>query len=339
VTQVLEATVRSPGGLRLANRPLAPPADGLVRLGLESAGICGTDLAVLEGSLPLARYPLTLGHEFVGRVDTAPKESSFRPGDWAVVFPTITCGSCRACARGRENQCAEMRVLGISDRRGCFAETVDLPPSQILAIGEDAGRSHGSLIEPLAVACHVIERAQLEDGDRVTIVGAGVIGLSCAAVARARHQVDVALVDRVDRSEIAAALGFRNVGLTDSAGRFQHVVDDGADAVIDCVVSQTTIADSVALLAAGGRLITVATPKNSHPLRIDYGPVYARELQLAAARNYTRSNFASALGLLERGLVDLRPLVTASYRLAEAVEAVEQLRRHPEHHLKIQLTP
>jgi L-gulonate 5-dehydrogenase len=336
---VIAALVHEPGRLEMVdNDPPVRPPDA-VRLRLGNAGICGTDLAVIDGTTSLGRYPLTLGHEFVGQVEAAPTDSPVAPGEWAAVFPTISCGTCDACWTGRENQCARMRVMGISDPRGCFAQTVDVPVSQLIPLDAETAATHGSLIEPLAVACHVAQRAGARDGDRVLVVGAGVIGLSCAVVARALGASRVVLVDRLDRSDAVRALGLDEFLQIDDADDVSRIVkSQSVDVVMDLVVKHRTPEVSLRALDRGGRYVGVATPKQEHVLELDYRDIYERELQVVAARNYARGDFGHALRLLQRKAVDLRPLVTGTYPLAALPDALVDLTRHPERHLKIQLT-
>jgi 2-desacetyl-2-hydroxyethyl bacteriochlorophyllide A dehydrogenase len=336
---MLSARVHEPGSIEVIDTEPAPLRPGAVRLKLATAGICGTDLAVIAGTTSLARYPLTLGHECVGQIEVAPPDSRLQSGDWAVVFPTVSCGACQACWTGRENRCADMRVMGISDPHGCFAETVEVPPSQLIPVDAATARSHGSLIEPLAVACHVAERAELRDGDRVLIIGSGVIGLSCAVVARALGAARVVLVDRLDRHDAVRALGFEEfIQIDDATSPRQIIEPQSIDVVIDAVMTTQTASVSLEALDRGGRYATVATPKQQHVLDLPYGTIYERELQLVAARNYTRGDFGRALRLLQHGAADLRPLVTATYPLVALPEALAELRARPEQHLKIQLT-
>lgn len=141
---MLSARVHEPGRLELTETEPTMPHPGTVRLRLENAGICGTDLSVIAGTTSLARYPLILGHEFVGQVEAAPADSPVAVGDWAVVYPTLSCGACDACWTARENQCSRMRVMGISDPNGCFAETVDVPTAQLIPVDAATAKDHGS---------------------------------------------------------------------------------------------------------------------------------------------------------------------------------------------------
>jgi threonine dehydrogenase-like Zn-dependent dehydrogenase len=282
---------------------------------------------------------MTLGHEFLGQVEEAPADAPVAAGDWAIIFPTISCGACEACWTARENHCAQMRVMGISDPHGCFAEIVDVPPSQLIPVEARIAHTHGSLIEPLAVGCHVADRAILRDGDRVLIIGAGVIGLSCAVVARALGAGRVVLVDRLDRWAAMRALGFEEFVQVDEKVGFRAIVEPRSiDVVVDSVMSTQTVRLGAAGLDRGGRYVAVATPKGEHPLGLDYRDIYEFELQILAARNYTRGDFGRALGLLRRGAADLRALVTATYPLAALPDALAELKARPEQHLKIQLT-
>ena len=261
-------------------------------------------------------------------------------GDWAVMFPSIGCGDCKACRAGRVNHCPTYQVFGINRDSGCFAEQVVLPEGQLIAVPENLRNSMGALIEPSAVGVHVNRRAGTVAGDAVLVIGAGVIGMLTAMVARAMGAERVALVDRfASRGALAERCGFAEFHPS-GPETIDTLRQGGAfDTVFDCVGLPETMADGIAALAPGGRLVLVATPKTGWRIDVDYASAYRPELSLILCRNYVKDDFAMAIDLIASGRMDPTPIVTATYPLAAFPQALAALTETPEQHVKVLVEP
>ena len=329
---VLEA----PGRFACIDRavPVAGPGEALVRI--VRAGICASDLATIRGDNPIAVYPLTLGHESIGVVESAPAGAGIAAGDWVTVYPSIGCGACRACRDGPHQPRPSFTVLGISREGGLSSERVAVGAGQLLPMPPALHGEAGALVEPSAVAVHVNRRGATRAGERVLIVGAGVIGILTAQVARAYGAAEMVLLDRLaSRRAVLEQLGFDEFLVANGAP-----VDAGpVDLVYDTVCSEATVALGAAALVPGGRLVLVAVPHGSAPLGIPFATVYRRELALIASRNYVPDDFREAIRLLEQGAIETGPMVTATYPLADFAAAHAALAEHPERHLKVLLRP
>jgi threonine dehydrogenase-like Zn-dependent dehydrogenase len=171
--------VRSDGsGVQIVDVPAqrAEAGNDRVRVRVRAAGICGSDLLMLEKSF--LRPDVTIGHEFAGVLDD---------GREVAVQPTTPCGNCEFCARGAYQLCPSCigSTLGVS-RAGGMADEVWVDPVCIVPLAASLPVGDACLVEPLAVAVHGIERSGLVSGQRVAVVGGGTVGLLAAAVARAR---------------------------------------------------------------------------------------------------------------------------------------------------------
>jgi 2-desacetyl-2-hydroxyethyl bacteriochlorophyllide A dehydrogenase len=335
---VLEA----PGRFACIERetPVAGPGEALVRI--VGAGICASDLATIRGDNPIAVYPLTLGHESVGVVEAAPPGAAVAAGDWVTVYPSIGCGRCPACRAGHINHCPSFTVLGISRDGGLFSERVAVGVDQLLPVPPALRGEHGALVEPAAVAVHVNRRGATAAGERVLIVGAGVIGILTAQVARAYGAGEIVLIDRLaSRRAVLEQLGFGRFLLADGTALDAQVQAQGGpvDVVYDTVCSAATLALGAAALAPGGRLVLVAVPHGTSPLPMPFAQVYRSELTLIASRNYVPDDFREAIRLLEAGAIETAPMVTATWPLAEFAVAHAELTAHPGRHLKVLLRP
>ena len=303
------------------------------------AGICASDLATIRGDNPIAVYPLTLGHESIGVVESAPAGAAVAAGDWVTVYPSIGCGHCPACRAGRINHCPTFTVLGISRDGGLFSERVAVGVDQLLPMPPALHGERGALVEPAAVAVHVNRRGGTRAGERVLIVGAGVVGILTAQVARAYGAAEVILIDRLaSRRAVLEQLGFSRF-LVAGGDALEQQVGAAVDVVYDTVCSEATLALGANVLSPGGRLVLVAVPHGTAPLGMPFARIYRRELALIASRNYVPDDFREAIRLLEAGALETAPMVSATWPLADFAAAYADLTGHPERHLKVLLRP
>jgi threonine dehydrogenase-like Zn-dependent dehydrogenase len=338
---VLSIRVDGPNDYRLDRRAAVAPGDGEVLVTLDSAGICGGDLSHLRGRNAVATYPTVLGHECAARVSRVGAGATLAVGQPVMVYPTTGCGRCRACRRGRYNNCRNIRVFGLSDPRGCFSEQFVVPESQCVPMSEAVLDRYGALVEPLAVGVHVVGRGGASDGETALVIGTGAIGLATTLVATSRG-VRVLGVDRYpEREDRARACGATDF-TTASGAELETWVRERADAVdlvYDTVCSTETVLLAQRLLAPGGRLVTIASAKPDHQLPLDYSAFYARELSVVSSRNYVRQDFIDAVQLLSSGAVDARPLHTATFALDDFARAIDALENNGREHVKVLLTP
>ena len=297
-------------------------------------------MALLAGRNPLVSYPVVPGHECVATVAEDPS-GRLPTGTSVVVYPTLSCRRCRACRDGRLNNCAEMTVLGLSDPRGCLAERFVVPAAHAIPLPGDLGPRFGALVEPLAVAEHVVNRSGLRPGDAALVIGAGAIGSAIGLVSRARGASRVLFTDTLGaRHSGLSALGFADfaAGSGDLPAVWVRNTVGSVDVVFDTVTTSDTAATATRVLAGGGRYVAVAAAKPRHRVELDYQAFYARELSLVASRNYTPDDFVSAIGRLCRGQVDPTPLRTAVFGLGAVADAFAELTGHPERHVKVLVT-
>jgi threonine dehydrogenase-like Zn-dependent dehydrogenase len=231
----MRAVRHTDNGIEVVDVPRADTDDGRVRVHVRSAGICGSDLHMLTWG-PM---PVTLGHEVAGHLDD---------GTPVAVWPLVPCGECDRCAAGEVTQCrrAVTQSYGIG-RDGGMADEMVLERSCVVPLPDGLDVADGSLVEPIACSLHALRRAGLRGDERVAVVGAGMIGLAAALVARAAGcVVDVAARHDAQR-EAAARIGAG----TEPEGEY--------DVVVDAAGTDSALLTCFNLLRPGGTVALVAS--------------------------------------------------------------------------------
>ena len=320
-----------PGPPSLADIPVPIPGAGEARVAVTAAGLCGTDLHILDGDYP-SRAPVTLGHEVAGVVD------SVGPGvDEAWIGALVatetaysTCRTCRWCRTGKPMLCAERRSIG-SMVDGGFASHLVVPAVNLHRIPDWVGEHAAALAEPLACVCNaMLDPNAVNPGDRVVIVGAGAIGMLACQVARAAGARVLLLGTEsdIDRLALASSLGFEVCRIQrpeDRARLDEEARGREIDVVIECSGNDRGIATALGALRPRGLLIQMGLI--SGDAAIPFGETVVRELEVRAAIGGSPAAWLRVERLLAARLVDPRPLVTQVLPLREWHLAFERFER------------
>ena len=201
-------------GLDLAEGADAPPlADGEVLVRVENAGICGSDVHAYEWTdgydFMVPHLPVTMGHEFAGRIEAVRGDVALPAGTAVTVMPGIACGSCLNCLRDDRRNCLRRRTIGLTCHGG-FARYVALPAANCLPLPAGVDTELGALTEPLGVGCEAVLTGEVGLGDTVLVMGPGTIGQAIALFARAAGAGRVLIAGRADapRFDVMRELGF-----------------------------------------------------------------------------------------------------------------------------------
>jgi (R,R)-butanediol dehydrogenase/meso-butanediol dehydrogenase/diacetyl reductase len=338
--------------VRLDDVPEPSAGAGEVVIAVGACGICGSDLhEYLDGPLyiPVRPHPLTgvappvtLGHEFMGRVvATGPHVRAIRAGDRVAVNPCLLCGTCRWCRRGQVNHCARLATLGLS-RDGAFAPLVAAPAAGCHVLPPEVGDVEGAFVEPLAVTVHAVRRARLSPGARAVVVGAGPIGLLLLQVLRAKGAGWIAVVEpREERRRLAQALGADHVVDPQAQDPVRAIAEqtaeERAELTFECVGSAAAFASAVRLTAKQGRIVLVGLVPAAAPVNLLQ--LLAHEKEIVGSSAYV-DEFPEAIALLAAGRVRVAPLVTGQVPLADALDGgIGALRRPDAGHVKILVIP
>jgi len=291
-------------------------------------GICGSDITIKSGKHPRARTPLVLGHEFVGRIEYVPLvlKQQLVVGRRVVVNPLISCKRCRPCRNGDEHVCVNLKLLGVEHSPGAFTGRVAiLQPERIHPLPDTVTDQEGALIEPLAVAVHAVEYAQFAPGESAVVLGAGPIGLLVAQVARAAGVTSLFVVEtEAARRQRAESLGFRVIDGSqgDVVGTILALTGNaGVDVTFDAAGVPATAAQVIPLTGIKGRIVMVAIHKK--PAEVAFRDLAYRELRILGTRIYAKGNFETAIDLVARKKVDLKPLITHVLPMSDALRAFD----------------
>lgn len=312
---------------RTGSAPMPTPKPGEALLRVRRVGICGTDLHIYQGHLD-HRVPKggIIGHETFAEVVEAPADSGFTRGDRVVVEPILTCGSCRACRMGAAYLCYKLKVLGV-DVPGGMQEYWAVPTDRLLKVPDSLADDHAAVIEPLAVATHDVNRAQVKNGDAVAVFGGGPIGCLIALVCRDRGaRVRVVEINPF-RVDMLRALGLDTIGPDQDVVRSINdwTGGDGADVVFEVTGNASAVRLMTDAVRVWGTISVVAI--HSEPMPVHLYPMFARELTMHGSRLYTRAAWEEAIRLASTGAVPVGPLVSRKIPLEDLQKGMEEALR------------
>jgi threonine dehydrogenase-like Zn-dependent dehydrogenase len=278
------AVYHGPGDIRIES--VADPDEphgGEVIIEVTRGAICGTDSSEWAHGPLLARPPVVLGHEFVGRVVAVGiAADGLSIGDRVVSGAGVSCGACEWCRAGRTNLCAEYRTLGLHIDGG-LAEYVRSPGFVCRRVPDQVSDDAAALAQPLAVALHAVRRSGLEPGQACAVIGVGGIGAFIVAAAVARGASPLIALDVDDtRLETARRLGASVSENVRGRSLSEAILDDtggaGAHVVIEASGAPGSPAAALAAARRGGRVLIVGL--QSEPCEIDLFSFTVREVDL-----------------------------------------------------------
>lgn len=282
-----------------------PPTqtDGTALVRVRLAGICSTDLQILQGYMGFRGI---LGHEFVGEVIDGPGNW---PGRRVVGEINFSCGRCETCLAGRPRHCPTRTVLGIQGADGTFAEIVRIPTENLHVVPDGVDERTAVFAEPLAAAFEAAIQTEELSGGTATVLGAGKLGLLVAQVLAARgDQVEV--VCRSDRTRHRVeALGLAAVDARTAAR--------GRDLVIEATGAVEGLTTALSLVRPLGTVVAKSTVAADHSL--DLAPIVIHEISVIGSRC---GPFEPALEALRTNSVSVAPLLEEVYPLERGADAI-----------------
>jgi len=329
--------------------PAPGPADVLLRP--RACGICGSDVHFYETDRDgymvypgLTRFPVVIGHEFSGEVlEVGTAVRDLKRGDMVTCEEMIWCGECTPCRNGYPNQCVRLEEIGFTIN-GAQADLITVNAKycwKINALAErygsaDRGYEAGALCEPTSVAYNAMfTRAEgFKPGGHVTVFGTGPIGFAAIALARAAGAAKIIAFEvSPTRTELAKKVGADVVlspvelqrqwsaprqaimELTEGEGAAMHVEAAGAPT--------RTIPEMEAALAVGGKIVMIGRAAERTPIYLEAFQTHAAQI-FGAQGHSGYGNFPNVIKLMAAGRIDLTPIITSRFPLAQGVEAIKK---------------
>jgi 2-desacetyl-2-hydroxyethyl bacteriochlorophyllide A dehydrogenase len=334
--------VREPGRYAVEELPEPAPGPGEVLVEVVAAGICGSDLELLDGRrpAPYVRYPVVPGHEWAGRVvRPGPGVDGLAPGDPVVAEGLRACGVCARCAEGRTNLCLAAYAETGFTHQGALAERLVVPARLVHRLPADRPVEPAALLEPAACAANgLLEAGVPRPGSRVAVVGDGPLGLLAVLLLRAASPAELLLVGaRPARGAHGRAAGATQVvdaadraALDGLAGRF--------DAVVEATNQPEGAAAALRLVRRGGAAVLLGI-SGAGRATIDPDTISLDQLRVQGVFGASRAAWRWVVELYAGGLLDPLPLVTHRFGLEEAPRALAALAAPDGDALKVLVRP
>nr|WP_246790701.1 zinc-binding alcohol dehydrogenase family protein [Rhizobium leucaenae] len=302
----------------------APLGAGQVRVGVRHIGLCGSDLNTFKGLNPLVKLPRIPGHEIGGEILAVGPgvDSAYAPGRRVIVMPYTNCGECTSCRKGRLNACRYNKTLGVQQDGG-LAEEIVLPAEKLI-LNDTLPPHHLALVEPLSVGFHAVERGRVAKGDRVVVLGCGMIGMGVliAAVARGAEVIAVDLSE--EKRALAQQFGAVqaiDAGREDVVARVSELTgDDGVDVAFEAVGLPATFTQAIDLACFGGRVVYVGYSKA--PVTYQTQFFNLKELDIMGSRNALMRDFQNVISHLAEIGDKADALISKVFPFEEAEKAL-----------------
>ena len=320
--------IHEAGDLRVENRESGATGPGEVRVRLAAGGVCGSDLHYYNhggfGSVRL-KEPMILGHEVSGHVaEVGPGVEGLEPGDLVAVSPSRPCGACRFCGEGLHNQCLNMRFYGSAmpfpHVQGAFREELIADASQCVR-ADGLSAAEAAMAEPLSVGLHATRRAGELLGKRVLVTGCGPIGVLAIVAARRAGAAEIVATDLVPNAlkHAAAAGADRTIDMSETPDALDaYTADKGwFDVLYECTGAARALSGAIAAMRPRGVVMQLGLGGD---MTVPMMQITVKELDLRGSFRF-HEEFATAVALMQSGLVDVKPVITHTIPLDDAEHA------------------
>jgi threonine dehydrogenase-like Zn-dependent dehydrogenase len=307
--------------------PIREPAKDEVLVQVRACALCTWELRTYSGKAQTSR-PLLGGHEIAGEVVAMGPgtTSAAAVGDRVAVRRMGQCNACRGCWEGRE---CRNRHLGVIDTGTHFGpqglgEYLTVAASQVFPMANELSYAEAALTEPVACVLRGIVRARIEFGDDVVIFGAGFMGMAHARLARLQGARVLLVEPDETRRAAAESLGERVVSPDDpgfEAG-IRETTDGGPAVAVVTGGGRVAVEQATRITADGGRIMAYGATYPPAPAELDTNRVHYRELEIVGTSSQSAAEFRRAGLVLSRGIVDMSPLISASFPIGEVEDGL-----------------
>lgn len=319
--------------VRVDNIPEPVCAPGQVLVKVAYAGICGSDLHIYRKGMFVKSLQETMGHEFSGTIaEVGAGVAGWKPGDHVVGDPRVGCGGCAWCQQGDYNLCPDLGFIG-EVSPGCFAEYILMDPQKLLRIPPAVDLRRAALVEPLAVALHVIDQGAATGDTALGIIGAGPIGLLTIIAAKALRVKRVAVLD-ISSSRLDLA---RQLGADQVLTAFPPELANTVDAAVDAVGAASTLDVALRWVKPQGRLVMVGLYEEQ--VQADPNYIVTKELHLVGVDAYSTADLERSVSFLATCSPDIDRVISHVLPLSSVAQGFGLLTTPGTTCAKILLTP
>ncbi|RZL95802.1 MAG: L-idonate 5-dehydrogenase [Variovorax sp.] len=321
--------IHAPGDLRVETYPTPDTGTGQLRVRVRCGGICGSDLHYYQhGGFGTIRIqePMVLGHEVAGVIEAVgPDAGGFAVGERVAISPSRPCGLCRYCQQGLQNHCLDMRYYGSAMRtphvQGAFRQEIVVEHWQAHRLADTLSDGEGSMAEPLSVALHAVRRAGSLLGKSVLVTGCGPIGALAIIAARRAGATHIVATD-VGAHTLGKALKVGADEVVNVAeepeGLARFTADKGQfDVLFEASGNERALRGAFDALRARGIIVQLGL---GGEMTLPINTIVAKEFDLRGAFRF-HEEFAVAVELLNKGLVDVKPLISATLSYRDSARA------------------
>lgn len=321
--------IHAPGDLRVEEIETPELGPDQLRVRVRCGGICGSDLHYYQhGGFGTVRIkePMVLGHEVAGVIEAAgPAVGRFQAGERVAISPSRPCGLCRYCQQGLQNHCLDMRYYGSAMRtphvQGAFRQQIVVDTSQAYRLADSLSDGEGSMAEPLSVALHAVRRAGSLLGKNVLVTGCGPIGALLVIAARRAGASNIVVTDMSaaplrSATKVGADQTINVAEQPDALNRF--TADKGSfDVLFEASGNERALRGAFDALRPRGIIVQVGL---GGEMTLPINTIVAKEFDLRGAFRF-HEEFETAVELLNKSLVDVKPLISATLPYRDAARA------------------
>ncbi|KAI1496153.1 GroES-like protein [Biscogniauxia marginata] len=337
----LSFILNKPHDVQFSDRPvptLKDPHDVLVAVNY--TGICGSDVHYWDhGAIGhfVVKDPMVLGHESAGTVvEVGPTVKSLKVGDRIALEPGYPCRRCAPCLGGHYNLCPDMKFAATPPYDGTLTGFWLAPADFCYKLPDNVSLQEGALVEPLAVAVHIVRQAAVSPGQSVVVMGAGPVGLLCAAVARAFGATKVVSVDIV-QSKLEFAKAFcsthvyasQRIAAEENAANIKREAGlleaGGADVVIDASGAEPSIQTSLHTVRMGGTYVQGGMGKSD--ITFPIMALCLKEVTAKGSFRYGSGDYQLAVELVASGKVNVKALISGVVPFSDAEDAFKKVKQ------------
>jgi len=320
------------GGLKVEDIPVPQVGPDQILVKVAACGACHTDLHYLEHGVPtFKKPPIVLGHEASGIVEEVGLDvPNFKTGQRVLIPAVLTCGKCRFCRMGRENICADMKMLG-NHFDGAYAEYVSVPAKDVLELPASIPIEDASIIaDALSTPYHAVKnRAQVKPGDTVVVFGCGGVGINAVQIAATVGAYVIAVDINEKKLKWATELGASrtiNASKVDRVSKeIKKLTGGGADIAMEVIGNPRTIEEAFDSVRIGGRLCVVGYTHET--ISIVAGKIMFKEIEIVGSLGCPPGEYVPLIRMVELGRINLTRLVTHRFALDEIQGAFEVMKQ------------